>query len=219
MDMDFPSNSNISKKDNVNKPKVVEAVADGRIIQRPQTFGVKLKNVFFNGDFRGAAEYIVADVLLPAARDMIVDSSADFVQRLVYGETSRRAPRRGHRDYGAVSRPQQRTTYNSPAAVDRRMRDKEEYDRAPVFRKSNRRGWYEDVVVATREEANSILSRMCDIIDTYDIVSRADMYELAKIPTEPVDYNWGWDDLTDAAIRQTRNGFIIDVPQAEPIRG
>lgn len=217
MDMGLPSNSNIIKKD-TTQVKKIEPVVNGEIIQRPQSFGVKVKNVFFNGDFKGAVEYIVADVLLPAARDMIVDSSTDFVQRIVYGEVTRRAPRRGHRDYGAVSRPRQ--SYNSGnTVVNPRMREKEEYDRSPVFRKSsNRRGWYEDVVVPSREDANTILSRMCDIIDTYDIVSRADLYELARLPTEPIDNNWGWDDLTDATVRQTRAGFIIDLPAAEPIR-
>jgi|GEM_PF-1721444 len=214
MDMDFPSNSDISKKEN-SKAKMIEPVATGLVVKRPQSFGVKLKNVFFNGDFRGAVEYIVADVLLPAARDMIVDSSSDFVERIVYGEVRRKAPRRGHRDYGAVSRPRQQ--YNR-APIDQGMRDRERYDRSPVFQRSNRRGWYEDVVVATREDANAILSRMFDILDTYEVVSRADLYELAEINTEPIDNNWGWDDLSDASVRQTRNGFIIDLPKAEPIR-
>ena len=215
MDMGFPSNSNIEKKE-ITPSKKIEPIATGAIVKRPQSFGVKVKNIFFNGDFRGAVEYIIADVLLPAARDMVVDSSSDFVERIVYGEVrSKRSPRRGHRDYGAVSRPRQ--SYN-PTSVNRGMREREEYDRSPIFQKSSRRGWYEDVVVPTREEANNILSRMFDILDTYDVVARADLYELARIDTEPIDNSWGWDDLSDASVRQTRAGFIIDLPKAEPIR-
>ena len=59
---------------------------------------------------------------------------------------------------------------------------------------------------------------MNDIIDTYEVVSVADLNELVGLPTSYMDNKWGWIYLGDVQVRQIREGFLIDLPSAEPIQ-
>ena len=58
---------------------------------------------------------------------------------------------------------------------------------------------------------------MNDIIDTYEVVTVADLNELVGFPTNHVDNKWGWSYLADVQVRQIREGYLIDFPPAEPI--
>ncbi len=59
---------------------------------------------------------------------------------------------------------------------------------------------------------------MNDIIETYEVASVADLQDLVGLPSSHVDNKWGWINLHDVQIRQIREGYVIDLPQAEPMQ-
>src|SRR6476620_8182307 len=90
--MDYQGNRNKDKEPEVknDKPdKVVVKVVTGEVIQKPNKMSRKFRDIFLGGDARSALRYVAADVLLPAFRDLIVDTATRGTERLVYGDSGR----------------------------------------------------------------------------------------------------------------------------------
>lgn len=210
--MDFPSNTNKEKEAKVKahskKDKVIEKVVTGEVVIRKKSLGTKFKEVFIGGESKAAIRYIGTEVLLPALRNMIVDATTKGIERVIYGEAAPRRP----------VGPNTRVSYNTPVS---RQGHRSPYDRPPhpAYSPASRGTRFEvsDLIFATSGEANAVLERMIDIVDKYDLVSVADMHELAGVPSSHIHHKWGWSDLRYATVQQTRDGFIIEFPELEPI--
>jgi hypothetical protein len=187
--------------------KKIEKVTVGQVIVKKKSLGQKIKDVFIEADFRSVTRYVVSEVMIPAARNMIVDASTKGVERMMYGDRAyqRRGPGMG----------QPRITYNSPV-------NRGEY-RNPLTRPpsqsglSHPRAGRNDFILTSREEAFQVLESMNDIIEMYEAVSVADLNELVGFPSSYVDQKWGWTYLGNAQVRPVRDGFMIDLPPAESI--
>lgn len=221
--MDYQSNSKNKKEPNdetqtvvpVPPKKIERVVVTDVIIQKPG-IGRKFRNLFLEADIKSAARYVVADVLIPAARNLVVDATTKGMERLVYGD---RAIRR--RNYGSH---ESRISYNSiPSSRDRGyggspLRDAHSRNAPPVLPEPRGRTLQSrDLVFSSREEADLVLEKMNDVIDQYEVVSMADLNDLVGIPSSHTDNKWGWSNLKDVKIHQVREGFLIDFPPAEAI--
>jgi len=210
MNPEFPGNANKDKDAKKPAPKTdkkIEKVVSGQVTERKKPFGQRFKDTFFGGEFRAARGYVVSEVLLPALRNLIVDATSKGIERMIYGDVSPRRPA----SRGGYGSP--KIQYNSPV----------QRERGPIFlpdqppRSRGRRQEINDILFVSREEAELVLERMVDIINDYDVVSKADLNELAGLQSTYVDNNWGWVDLRYASVRQTRDGFLLDLPPYEPL--
>jgi hypothetical protein len=73
---------------------------------------------------------------------------------------------------------------------------------------------YNDILIATRGEAEKVLSNMEGLISEYGMVSVADFYDMVGIPNTFRDNKLGWTDLKSASIKRSRNGYQIEFPEA-----
>ena len=211
--MDYQSNSNKSKEEQLanKKPeKQLEKVVTGEVIQRPKPLGRRFKDIFLGGDVKIAMRYVLAEVLLPGLRNIVVDVTSKGVEKMVYGDSPRRVRSPAYRSY---------TQYNNP--ISHRMppdpRDRpylpDQY-RRPM--RSTRRDM-QNIVVATRSEADKVVETLLDIVSQYEVASLADLYELLGLETSFTDHKWGWTYLNNVEIRQVRDGYLIDFPPVEEI--
>jgi hypothetical protein len=202
--MDYPSNSNRKKEENQKPKKDIEKVVSTEVIVQKKTVSDRFKNIFIGGEFKASMRYISAEVLLPAFRNMIVDATTKGIERVIYGESAPKRPR---------SSMQPRMSYNTP--VDR------SYSRfaspTPQTVSRNRRYDVSNIVLVSREEAETVLERLSDILGQYDVASVADLHQLVGLPSTWVDNKWGWSSLRYADVRQIREGFLLELPQVEPI--
>ncbi len=214
MNMDYPSNSNKANNDKKIPEKKVEKVVTGAVISKKKSTGSKFKSVFFGGEFKGAFRYILADVLLPATRNLLVDATTKGIETIVYGESRRTQPRRAP-EYS------NRVQYNRPTnrGVDPFERDRPFMPGSRTskpFRTETRQST-SDIILASREEADLVLERLIDIVDLYDVVSLADLYDLVGLPSSHTDNKWGWTYLNNGLVTQVREGFLLQLPPMEAI--
>ncbi len=210
--MDFPANSNKSKDEPNPKPgkpekKEVEKVIQGEVIQKKKSFSTKFKEVFMGGELKTASKYIASDVLLPAVRNMVVEATSRGIERLIYGDSA--PPRRS--GYG----PGGRINYNRP--TERYGPQQRAYLPGQSQQIQPRRSDIADIVLMNREDAELVVERLGDIIQAYDVVSVADLYDMLGLPSTYVDNSWGWSSINYVNIRQVREGWMIDMPRIEPI--
>jgi hypothetical protein len=207
---DYQSNSKRSKEE-AEVEKNVEKVVVGEVVVKKTPLGRKIKNLFVEADPKTAGKYVVANVFIPQLRNMVYDAISKGAARMMFGEAA--ASRRGQELGSRFTYPYHSNPLN-PA-----IRNAMQQRNAPVPPQGPRSARYsrDEFILASREEAELVLERMNDIIDTYQIVSVSDLNELVGFPTSHVDQKWGWVNLAAAQIHQIREGYLLDLPPAEPL--
>ena len=197
---DYKGNSHRSKEEVSTKeltPKKVEQVATGK--QRKKSDVRKFTDVFVSEDMASVKDYILMEVLLPAAKKAIADAVTNGIDMLLYGEA-----RSKNRDRGS------RVSYTRYYERDRER----DYERGA---RTRARGYdYDDIILDTRREAEEVLDRMQDLIDTYGMVSVADLYDLVGISGIYTDNKYGWTHLRSADVQRVRDGYLLKLPKALP---
>jgi hypothetical protein len=208
---DYTGNSRKQKQIEARAEKAEKKIdpvvrAEDVVVKKP-SIGYRMKTTFFGGDFRSAAAFVTADVLLPALRDILVNIITKGGESVIYGDRYSR----GRGGYTG------RTQYNYSSPIHRDPRD----NRAPLPdqpRMQRRIGRASaDIILSTRGQAESVLEGLNDIIDKYDVASVADLRYLLDLPSSSVDNKFGWGFLRNVEIRQTRDGWLLDLPPEQEI--
>lgn len=194
---EYASNSHKSRAEAAKQDHKVEKVVSGTVKTKKKTGLNKMANVFISEDAGNVKSYILMDVLVPAVKKAISDIVTNGIEMMLYGETGRKK-----------NSNSSRISYRDYYKDDRRPRDR------GVSRSSYD---YDDIILETRGEAEDVLSRMDEIMDTYGIVSVADFYDLVGITGSFTDNKYGWTNIRSANVLRTRDGYMIKLPRATPI--
>jgi hypothetical protein len=206
MMQDYQSNSNKDKK---QKPeKQIERTIHTEVLVQKKTIGQKFKGLFIEADPKSVIQFIFYEVILPAARNMIVDSTSKGVERMMYGDRGSGRPRYGMMGGGP------RVTYNSPV---NRGYGNPALRPPPAARQNIMRSNQNNLIFVSREEAASVIDQLNNIIDQYEVASVADLNQIVGLEKSYTDNKWGWIYLGEAQVRQVREGFLLELPPADPI--
>lgn len=202
MNEEYKSNSHRSKEgktEALTDRKRVEKVVHGRVRTKPKSGVSKITDVFISEDAANVKSYIVMDVLVPAVKKAISDIVRDGIDMILYGES------RGRKSSSA-------SDYVS-------YRDYSRRDDRDRFRDSRSRSSYahDDIILDSRGEAEEVLTRMDELIDTYGNVSVADLYDLVGKSSEYTDNKYGWTNIRNAEPIRVRDGYMLKLPKALPI--
>jgi hypothetical protein len=205
---EFPANSRRPPREPKEEKKVERAI-QSEPIRRKKPLGKKAREIFIGGEAGSVWSYVFMDVMLPAAKDMIADAGSQFIERMIFGEsrTNRRPSRTGGGSgtYTAYNRfaPQSRGPQREePRNMSRRGRSTHDFD---------------EIILATRVEAEEVVDRLFDLVGRYESASVSDLYSLVGISGNFTDEKWGWTDLRGAGVERVRNGYLLDLPRPEPL--
>lgn len=209
----FPSNSQLPREpEDEKKPanlKVVKRVVEGDVVRKKKTLGKRFSEVFLGGDSKSVIEYVIQDVLIPAARDMIADAISQGVERMIFGE-SRPPGRRPASRQGAFGG-------GSPINYNRYSSSRREDPRPTLSRQARAKHEFDEIIISTRAEAEEVLDQMYAILEKYDAVSVKDLYELTGVNYHFTDEKWGWTDLRGSGVTRVSNGYLLNLPRTEAI--
>lgn len=196
---DYKPNNHRSKEEQNLPEKKIEPVVKGKVTTKKNNVR-KLTNTFVTEDIQNVKSYVLMDVLVPAIKKAISDIVTNGIDMLLYGETGR----------------SRRKTNASVVSYRNYYYDSRREERYSSSR--TRTGYsYDDVVLETRGEAEDVLSRMDELIDTYGVVSVADLYDLVGISCNYTDNKYGWTNLRNAEPVRVRDGYMLKLPKALPI--
>lgn len=201
MTPEYKSNSHKSKEVTTESKPQVNKVTTGATKKKKKSEVNKLASIFLAEDVTNVKEYILEEVLLPAAKKAISDIVTNGIDMLLYGEVKPKGKDKGSK-----------VSYSGYYKRETRDRDRES------SRKRTRNGYdYEDVSFESRGDAESVLDSMFELLDRYDVVSVGDYYDLSGISGNYVDNKFGWTSLRNAEVRRTRDGYIIELPRVVEI--
>ena len=196
---DIKPNSHKYKTENSEKKKIEPVVKSGAKLRKKNELQ-KVAGSIISEDAKSVKSYILMDVLVPAIKDAIEDIVTNGIRMLLRGDTSARS--------SGPSAGISHISYNK--AYDRRDRSSLDRPRGVMD--------FDDLILPTRYEAEEVLRSLDDLIETYRIVSVADMYEAAGIRDfEYTARNYGWKDIRRAEVVHVRNGYWIKMPNVSPI--
>lgn len=214
MPIDYRGNPNKGQGETPPEKKI-EKVVSGEVIRKKKPTVRKLKELFFAVDIYTATKYVAADVILPQLRNLLLDMISKGSERMIYGENTagrRRMPE--YRSYVQYNTPLQSHPALTRAYSATNLPDQPRHI-APTPRPTDVDNT--QLVLADRREAELVVERLMDIIDKYDTASIGDLNDLVGLPTSHIDQKWGWRRLNQVEVRQVSNGYLIDLPAAEPI--
>lgn len=199
--MDYKPNSHTYREEQKNLPekKKVEKVVTGKAKIKKKGELSKFKDIFISEDITNVKSYVFLDILVPAIKKAVSDIVRDGVDMILYGESGKTKNRSNgsyvsYRDYSK-----------------RDSRDRFGSDRP-------RRGYnLDDIILDSRGEAEAVLEQMDALIDTYGIVSVADLFDLVGITGEYTDNKYGWTNIRNAEAVRIRDGYALRLPKPMPI--
>lgn len=206
MTPEFPPNSESSKRVK-SEEKVITPVTTSGVSRKRRSLRKQFSETFVAGDAKTATRYVLFDVLLPAIKDMVVEAGSQGIEKLIFGDSRRRgsnppqAGPTGYVNYGRYSHAMNRTP-SSQRAMSREARARHNFD---------------EIVMDQRSEAEEVIDRLFDLVSRYESASVADLYELVGLGSTHTDHKWGWSDLTGAGVSRVRGGYLLDLPDPEPI--
>ena len=188
------------KKSNNTTDKKIEKVIKGTAKVKKKSELGKFKDIFISDDAKNVKQYVFLDVLVPAIKKAVSDIVTDGISMILYGET-------GH---GKKSSTASRVSYRS-------YYDDRRDDRCYSENRTRTGYSYDDIILDSRGEAEEVLSRMDELIDTYSMVSVADLYDLIGVTGNYTDNKYGWTNIRNAEVVRVREGYLLKLPKALPI--
>ena len=128
---EFPPNSEASKKS--VEDKNIKRVTSGEVVRKKRSLRKQFSETFVAGDAKSAVRYVMFDVLLPAAKDMVVEAVSAGFEKLIFGESRRfrgtTPPQSGPTGYVSYNRmaPKSRLP-SAQRAMSRQARARHDFD-------------------------------------------------------------------------------------------
>lgn len=197
--VNYPGNSKTGKE--AQPEKVVEKITVGEVRTRKKGLASRIGGSMVSEKTDSVGSYILFEVLIPAAKNMISDAVSQGVERMLFGEV---------RSRGRDNRPGY-TNYNKVRSTTG------EYGNRDISRRSRTTHDFDEIILSSRGEAEEVLDRLRDLVDKYETATVNDLYDLVGITGSFTDDKWGWYDLKEAMVRPIRGGYIVVLPRTQPI--
>lgn len=180
----------------------LDKVVRGTVKTKKKSEVQKFADVFISEDVANVKSFIVMDVLVPATKKLISDIVTNGLDMILYGATG------FHRSSTTRADKISYVEYSNQRHRDRRFDDY----------RSSRPGYsYDDITLESRGEAQEVLTRMDELIETYGMATVADLYDLIGKSSNYTDCKYGWTNLRNAEAVRVRDGYKLKLPKALPI--
>jgi len=212
----YPSNSNASKikrTDDIQEKRVT--IDPSRRAEHKQNFFRRI----IADDISNVKDDIVDNILLPTARDVVVNIVTSAIETIIYGSSGSpsRYSRGGRVNYSGI--------YSGGLKSSRvvRLNDDE-----PRRQRVGQPGLYYQDIVMSKPEIDDVIWRLSQVEDQYGLTSISDLYDAIgktigngedpfKNVREFTDNQWGWSDISRARAEKVPNGYILRMPRIEPL--
>lgn len=200
---DYKPNSNRFKEEEKTKERErkVEKVVSGKVIARKPSKMRMFTSQIISDDAKNVKSYVFGEVLIPALKKAISDIVRDGIDIILYGEAGKSSRR------STADKVSYRNYYDRDTRSARESRSM-----------MPQTTFYNDVFLETRGEAEEVMDRMSELVESYGVVSIADLKDLTGETIQYTDNKYGWTSMRNARIVRTRDGYHkIEMPRAVPI--
>lgn len=207
----FPSNSNKSKSSLTTVPqtekKKPQKVISGEVVEKKKSLGQRFSDSFIASDIKDIGHYLWYDLMVPFAKDMLVNIVTGGLEKLFYGEA--RPHNHSKNSYVSPYRTDYGQFYYN--SLNKKQKPPEE---------SRHISSLNEMIFRTRSDAEAVRDGLLLYTEEYGLVSVADLYDMVGKIGSYTDERIGWSELKphEIGVRQTRDGFVLDLPRPTSIK-
>ena len=195
---------NKSSPNRTEPEKKIEKVISGTAKTKQKSSMSKVTNALFAEDLKSVIPFVVDEYVIPIFKKGIYEAFNAVLETMIYGKDGR--PRKGSS-----------SNNGKPSYQDYYGKNKDRERGVPASR-----NWsdYEadDIWLEDRGDAEAVLWRMRDYLEEYGTVSVAEAKQFAGLRHEYTDNKYGWTDLRAAYVSRIRDGYLIVLPKAVPLK-
>ena len=197
---------------NPNPKKEIKPVVTAAVTRKTRTPMIKFKE-----DAKTIATTLFNDFVKPGIKDLLWKVGSNGLDILLFGEPKHNKTTSspwgsfwGGGNYYSYN------SYNSPTYTPYGQQSKSTQNTPPMPVRKNIYD-YDYIVFGTMSDAENVLNTLKDLISHYGIISVAEFYQAANVPSNFNDNKYGWTDLSTASIERVDGGYTIKLPKAYPI--
>lgn len=185
----------------------------GGAIRKRRSLGRKLMDRIFSDDPIGVSERVKNEVIWPGLKDLGYNVLQSAISMMFWGEVRGGYSRRGSSRNVRGGYRDEYEDYNGYSRDDRR-------DRGRGNRRDDRRSSYDygEIIFNSKGRAEDALDYLRACIEQYDHATVGQLNERAELSSKYTDWYYGWYDLRNATVYPTAEGWVLDLPPAEPVR-
>ena len=176
-----------------------EKVISGEIVERKKSAFTKLASLFLVEDLGNIKQYLLEEVIIPSIRDGLYDIIRNGAEMMLGIDT-----KAGRRTTGPAPKVSYGKYFSQGRNPEKSRDDSETRSRYDFDR----------FALPTRGDAEAILSTLLEIIDQYDTVTVAELYDLLGIESKYTDTKYGWTSLGSATTKRVPEGYVLKLPTA-----
>lgn len=206
----YAGNSNRDKQEPSEPEKIVEQVTQGSAVVRKKPLGRRIAENFTGADAQSVGQYVLFEVVLPRFKDLIFDVGESALRRTLFGDSAKgytsrstgTTPRGGYTPYGSIS----------TSAVPKAQGPK------PTAAPSSDE--FGEIVVETRGEAEAVMDKIGNLIETYSMASVSDLKAAVGLTGNFTDEKFGWIGMGGTSIRRvggSQPGYLLVFPRPEEL--
>lgn len=198
---DYKSNSHRSRELQKAAPeKRAGKIVTGDVTIKKKNEIQKFAGEFISEDLNNVGSYIWNDIIVPNIKDTFFNIFTNGLGMLLFGDRNRgtkgpASSKRSYSDYYKSDRDRH-------IVEDTRARSRFDYD---------------DIIIRSRGDAESVLYEMEDYIDRYKYVTVLDLYDFLGRTAPFTAERYGWTDISNARLRHVRDGYKLDLPKPLPL--
>lgn len=203
---DLPGNSNLAKSKAVQseRSEVHEkqpAVAQGRL--KPAKKRTRLSEVFTAEDTGSVASFVFTRLVIPRLQVLAVDTINAVARAIFLGERTSEPSRKKPGGY---------TSYQGYYEGNKAK------PKLSSSKKTSGSYQFQEVIVDSYGDAQLILDKLDEILESQGYVTVSDLYEAADLPCPFTGNYYGWDNISAARITTDSDGYLIEMPQATALK-
>lgn len=200
----YPNNSLQAQKE---AGKDTSPVVKHQVMVKKKTLADKADGGIFMNTAKSAADDILTNVLIPAAKGTFFEMCSGFLRSILFGDrnlpvTTNRSSF-GSVNYGSFYNRKPEQTYVTTQSYDRRSLTAS----------------LETFIFENYSDAEAVFNKMVDFLETYGRVTVSDYYEITGFGTPPTFtyQNYGWKNLSSVRIIRSGAGWTLSLPPIEVV--
>lgn len=192
---------------NKGERKKFAPVVEGEVVERKKSLWRKVTETFTVDDVKSASQYVFFDVMVPAFKELIVESGREGLERLFFGDSR-------HHGRSSVDRK----PYTPYGNISYRGRDERDREPERSFSRRDRASHnFKEIILPTRGEAEEVIERLGDAIELYGTATVEDLYDLVGITGSFTDVKYGWTTARGMSADRVREGYYLNLPSPQLI--
>lgn len=196
------SNSYKSKETVKKEPKKSVVSKKPTLMEKP-----KEKGFLKSETAQKVKSYVLQDVILPGAKELLWSIVTGGVSMILFGEA--------RKSLGGRSGPSERISYWNGINGESSKATMTSQPSSRIVTDFD----IDRIRFTSKADAEMVLDSMEEILSRWGVVKVSDFYELSEMSTDNYLINdYGWDSIRGADVFAVPGGFVIKMPKARPIR-